>query len=164
MPAFGLLPSQRLPSPCVGFQITLSIPLKGIISLGGWIADIYLTKTFQAFAAHERISDATVIKAAREIQNKLYDANLGSCVYKKRVARAGGGKRGGYRVLIAFRDEDRLFFMRGFAKNEKNNIANDELAGLQCLAALYLDFSPFRLYPLVNDKKLRRLTYEQNPC
>jgi hypothetical protein len=53
------------------------------------MADIYLTKTFQAFAAHERISDATVIKAAREIQNKLYDANLGSCVYKKRVARAG---------------------------------------------------------------------------
>lgn len=73
------------------------------------MTDIYLTKTFQAFAAHERISDTTVIKAAREIQNQLYDANLGSCVYKKRVARAGGGKRGGYRVLIAFRDEDRFF-------------------------------------------------------
>ncbi|WP_245209863.1 type II toxin-antitoxin system RelE/ParE family toxin [Serratia sp. PL17] len=123
MPAFGLLPSQRLPSPCVGFQITLSIPLKGIISQGGWIADIYLTKTFQAFAAHERISDATVIKAAREIQNKLYDANLGSCVYTKRVARAGGGKRGGYRVLIAFREEEHLFFMRGFAKKMKRTIS-----------------------------------------
>lgn len=127
------------------------------------MTDIYLTKTFQAFAAHERISDATVIKAAREIQNQLYDANLGSCVYKKRVARAGGGKRGGYRVLIAFQDEDRLFFMRGFAKNEKDNIANDELVGLKRLAALYLDYSPFRLYQLVNDKQLRRLTYEQDP-
>ncbi|MBI3311383.1 MAG: type II toxin-antitoxin system RelE/ParE family toxin [Serratia liquefaciens] len=109
------------------------------------------------------MSDATVIKAAREIQNQLYDANLGSCVYKKRVARAGGGKRGGYRVLIAFQDEDRLFFMRGFAKNEKDNIANDELVGLKRLAALYLDYSPFRLYQLVNDKQLRRLTYEQDP-
>ncbi|WBL73491.1 type II toxin-antitoxin system RelE/ParE family toxin [Serratia liquefaciens] len=128
------------------------------------MTDIYLTKTFQAFAAHERISDATVIKAAREIQNHLYEANLGSCVYKKRVARAGGGKRGGYRVLIAFRDEDRLFFMRGFAKNEKDTVANDELVGLKRLAALYLDYSPFRLYQLVNDRKLRRLTYEQNPC
>ncbi|MGO4742329.1 type II toxin-antitoxin system RelE/ParE family toxin [Serratia quinivorans] len=127
------------------------------------MTDIYLTKTFQAFAAHERISDATVIKAAREIQNQLYDANLGSCVYKKRVARAGGGKRGGYRVLIAFQDEDRLFFMRGFAKNEQDNIANDELVGLKRLAALYLDYSPFRLYQLVNDKQLRRLTYEQDP-
>lgn len=128
------------------------------------MTDIYLTKTFQAFAAHERISDATVIKAAREIQNQLYDANLGSCVYKKRVAWAGGGKRGGYRVLIAFRDEDRFFFMRGFAKNEMDNIASDELVGLKRLAALYLDYSPFRLYQLVNDKRLRRLTYEQDPC
>jgi hypothetical protein len=128
------------------------------------MTDIYLTKTFQAFAAHERISDTTVIKAAREIQNQLYDANLGSCVYKKRVARAGGGKRGGYRVLIAFRDEDRFFFMRGFAKNEMDNIASDELVGLKRLAALYLDYSRFRLYQLVNDKRLRRLTYEQDPC
>lgn len=46
------------------------------------MTDIYLTKTFQAFAAHERISDATVIQAAREIQNQLYDANLGSCVLR----------------------------------------------------------------------------------
>ncbi|KFB89045.1 hypothetical protein CR62_23095 [Serratia grimesii] len=128
------------------------------------MTDIYLTKTFQAFAAHERISDATVIQAAREIQNQLYDANLGSCVYKKRVARAGGGIRGGYRVLIAFRDEDRFFFMRGFAKNEMDNIASDELVGLKRLAALYLDYSPFRLYQLVNDKRLRRLTYEQDSC
>lgn len=128
------------------------------------MTDIYLTKTFQAFAAHERISDATVNQAAREIQNQLYDANLGSCVYKKRVARAGGGKRGGYRVLIAFRDEDRFFFMRGFAKNEMDNIASDELVGLKRLAALYLDYSPFRLYQLVNDKRLRRLTYEQDSC
>lgn len=128
------------------------------------MTDIYLTKTFQAFATRERISDATVIKAAQEIQSQLYDANLGSCVYKKRVARAGGGKRGGYRVLIAFRDEDRLFFMRGFAKNEMDNISSDELLGLKRLAALYLDYSPFRLYQLVNDKRLRRLTYEQDPC
>jgi hypothetical protein len=128
------------------------------------MTDIYLTKTFQAFATRERISDATVIKAAREIQNQLYDANLGSCVYKKRVARAGAGKRGGYRVLIAFRDEDRFFFMRGFAKNEMDNIASDELVALKRLAALYLDYSPFRLYQLVNDKRLRRLTYEQDPC
>ncbi|HGM5485051.1 TPA: type II toxin-antitoxin system RelE/ParE family toxin [Serratia marcescens] len=44
------------------------------------------------------------------MQHQLYDANLGGCVYKKRIARAGAGKRGGYRVLIVFRDEERLFF------------------------------------------------------
>ncbi len=44
------------------------------------MADIYLTKTFQGFAARERISDATIVKAAREMQHQLYDANLGGCV------------------------------------------------------------------------------------
>ncbi|MGP2770641.1 type II toxin-antitoxin system RelE/ParE family toxin [Serratia marcescens] len=46
------------------------------------MADIYLTKTFLGFAARERISDATIVKAAREMQRQLYDANLGGCVYK----------------------------------------------------------------------------------
>ncbi|CAI0757008.1 Uncharacterized protein conserved in bacteria [Serratia quinivorans] len=54
--------------------------------------------------------------------------------------------------------------MRGFAKNEMDNIASDELVALKRLAALYLDYSPFRLYQLVNDKRLRRLTYEQDSC
>ena len=44
------------------------------------MADIYLTKTFLGFAARERISDATI--AAREMQNQLYDASLGGCIYK----------------------------------------------------------------------------------
>ncbi|HGE8502418.1 type II toxin-antitoxin system RelE/ParE family toxin [Serratia ureilytica] len=124
------------------------------------MADIYLTKTFQGFAVRERISDARIVKAAREMQHQLYDANLGGCVYKKRIARAGAGKRGGYRVLIVFRDEDRLFFMRGFAKSERENISADELQGLKHLAALYLDYSPFRLYQLVNNRELRRLSDE----
>lgn len=126
------------------------------------MTDIYLTKTFQTFAARERISDAVVINAAREMLNECYEANLGGCVYKKRVARSGAGKRGGYRLLIAFREESRLFFMRGFAKSERENLSRDELAALKCLAALYLDFSPYRLYQLVNNKELKRLCDEQN--
>ncbi|BEN40497.1 type II toxin-antitoxin system RelE/ParE family toxin [Serratia nevei] len=80
------------------------------------MTDIYLTKAFQTFAGDERISDATIVKAAREMQNQLYDANLGGCVYKKRIAQMGNGKRRGYRVLTATADEGRIFFMYGFAK------------------------------------------------
>lgn len=80
------------------------------------MADIYLTKTFQAFAAHERISDATVIKAAREIQNKLYDANLGSCVYKKRVARPGGGNAAVTECLSLFGRKIACFSCGGLPK------------------------------------------------
>lgn len=121
------------------------------------MTDIYLTKAFQTFAGDERISDATIVKAAREMQNQLYDANLGGYVYKKRIARMRGGKRRGYRVLIATADEGRIFFMYGFAKNERDNINQDELISWRHLAALYLDYSPFRLYQLVNCGELIRL-------
>lgn len=70
------------------------------------MADIYLTNTFLGFAARERISDATIVKAAREMQNQLYDASLGGCVYKKRIARTGAGKRAaiGYRSFFAMKN------------------------------------------------------------
>lgn len=57
------------------------------------------------------------------MQHQRYDANLGGCVYKKRIARAGAGKRGGYRVLIVFRDEDRLFLCAALPKaREKTSV------------------------------------------
>ena len=80
------------------------------------MTDIYLTKAFQTFAGDERISDATIVKAAREMQNQY-----------------------------------------GFAKNERDNINQDELISWRHLAALYLDYSPFRLYQLVNCGELIRL-------
>jgi hypothetical protein len=39
--------------------------------------------------------------AVREMQHGLIDATLGGGLLKKRIARAGGGKRGGYRTLVA---------------------------------------------------------------
>ncbi|WP_425330086.1 type II toxin-antitoxin system RelE/ParE family toxin [Synechococcus elongatus] len=37
----------------------------------------------------------------------MYEADLGGGLFKKRVARAGGGKSGGYRTLIATNQGDR---------------------------------------------------------
>jgi hypothetical protein len=47
---------------------------------------------------------------------------------KQRVARQGGGKSGGFRTIILFRLHERAFFVHGFAKNEQDNIRDDELA------------------------------------
>ena len=123
------------------------------------MADIYLTNTFLGFAARERISDATIVKVAREMQNQLYDASLGGCIYKSAslgLVRANGAAIG-YRSFFAMKN---ACFMRGFAKSERENISTDELQGLKHLAALYLDYSPFRLYQLANNKELRRLSDE----
>jgi hypothetical protein len=66
------------------------------------------------------------------------DADLGGGLIKLRVARAGQGKRGGYRMLIAFRSNLRAVFLFGFAKNELDNIEDDQLATLRETAALWL--------------------------
>jgi len=42
-----------------------------------------------------------------EIQKGLIDARLGGGLIKKRVARSGHGKRGGYRVILASNLGDR---------------------------------------------------------
>ena len=68
----------------------------------------------------------------------LVDARLGGGVVKKRIARAGEGKRGGYRTILATNLRDRWFFMFGFAKNERDNIDDDELKMLRQLAAVLL--------------------------
>ncbi len=56
-------------------------------------------------------------------------------VFKKRIAKEGRGKSGGFRTLIATNQNDRLFFMYGFAKNERSNIDKDKEEALKELAA-----------------------------
>ena len=53
----------------------------------------------------------------------------------------GHGKRGGARTLVAFRRDDRAFFIYGFAKNERANISQKELKALKLLAATLLGYS-----------------------
>lgn len=66
--------------------------------------------------------------------NGLSDVNLGGDVYKKRVGIANRGKSGGIRTLIAFRKDENVFFIYGFAKNQQANIKVNELKALKLLA------------------------------
>ena len=53
--------------------------------------------------------------------------SLGGGLWKMRVARMGGGKSGGYRVLHFYRADDMpLFLLSAFAKNEQANISAAE--------------------------------------
>ncbi len=68
--------------------------------------------------------------------------DLGASLFKKRIARKGQGKRGGYRTLIAFKKDDRAIFMFGFAKNDRENIEDKELESFKKLAQYYLLSTP----------------------
>lgn len=59
---------------------------------------------------------------------------LGGFLYKKRVAIQGGGKRGGTRTLLAFRSNDKAFFVYGYAKNLRASIKTDEEKALKFYA------------------------------
>jgi hypothetical protein len=99
---------------------------------------IFKVKTLARFTKRERISDRSLCEAIEQAERGLVDADLGGGLIKLRVARQGQGKRGGYRLLIAFRSKLRAVFLFGFAKSDLDNIDDDQLATLRETAALWL--------------------------
>ena len=101
---------------------------------------IFKTKTFARFARKGGLGDATLCKAFVDAERGLIDADLGGGVIKQRIARPGEGKSGGFRVVILYKRGKRGFFVYGFAKSERANIARDELAALRELASQMLAY------------------------
>jgi len=59
---------------------------------------IYKHRVFAKWAKKEGLLDRALKEAIDEISSGLFDAALGAGLYKKRIARKGQGKRGGYRT------------------------------------------------------------------
>jgi hypothetical protein len=68
----------------------------------------------------------------------LVDARLGGYLIKKRVAATGRSKSRSYRVIIAHRQSDRLVFLHGFSKSERENITKAERKALRALSSIYM--------------------------
>lgn len=100
---------------------------------------IFKTKWLVRYARREKLADASLADAVSRAQRGLIDADLGGNVIKQRVARAGQGRSGGYRMLIAFRAAHRAVFLFGFAKSEQENIDKHELVTLKEIAAVWLE-------------------------
>lgn len=101
---------------------------------------IFRNKPFTRFARRARITDAELCEAVSNIQSGLIDADLGGGVIKQRIARKGSGKSGGFRALILLRVGERALFVHGFAKSDRDNIRDDELAALKKLADELLNY------------------------
>ena len=115
---------------------------------------IFKYRTFCQWAKKEGVSDSALKKAVDEIENGLFDAKLGNGLYKKRVARTGQGKRGGYRTILAFKEKERSIFMYGYAKNDRDNISDKEEAVYKKLATYYLEISNKQLGALIHAGEL----------
>lgn len=101
---------------------------------------IFKNKSFARFARKARLTDAVLCEAIDNASRGLIDADLGGGVVKQRIARPGQGKSGGFRTIILFRVGARAFFVHGFAKNEQDNIRDDELAAFKMLAAVLMAY------------------------
>lgn len=99
---------------------------------------IFSNQWITKFAKKHKISDPELIEAVERADKGVIDADLGGGVIKQRIARQGQGRSGGYRSLIFFRRGERAFFMTAFAKNDRENITNKELAELKKAAAIIL--------------------------
>ncbi len=102
---------------------------------------IFKLKEFGRFARRQGLTDAALRKAITRLESGSIDANLGGGLVKQRVPRAGGGKSGGFRTVIAFRRGQFAVFLHGFGKNSKANLDDDELASLKKFATLILAMS-----------------------
>ena len=102
---------------------------------------IYKTRWFNHWARKQGLRTPSLCAAAREMTAGLYEADLGGGLLKKRIARPGEGKSGGFRTLVATNKGNRWVFVYGFPKNERSNIDKDEQEALRKLAAHLLSLT-----------------------
>jgi len=111
---------------------------------------VFVGKVFRKWATSESISDQDLCSAAKEAFDGTFDADLGGYLFKKRIARTGGGKSGGFRTIIGFRKKhsERIFFLYGFPKSSRSNITRREQAALSVNAKALIE---------TNDKQIEAL-------
>lgn len=119
-------------------------------------------KVFARWQADEKLLDRALCKAVQEMESGLIDADLGGLLYKKRVARPGAGKSGGYRTLLAARIGSRYVFLHGFPKSDKANITHDEKKALQLAGKVLLELSAGALSKALQSGVLLEVHCEQD--
>ena len=122
---------------------------------------VFKTKWFIRYARRERIKDASLAESVAPAERGIIDGDLGGGLIKQRVARPGQGRSGGYRTLIAYRSGDCAVFLYAFAKSERENIEDDELASLREIAAAWLKADGAALQRQVSEGLAMEVDYDQ---
>jgi hypothetical protein len=118
---------------------------------------VFKTKWFMRFARRTGVSDDSLCEAVRRAEQGLVDADLGGGIIKQRIARPGQGRSGGYRALIAYRSNARAVFFYGFAKNERENVDEDELRTARDIAGAWLAAGTSQLAKAIADRLIQEV-------
>ena len=121
-----------------------------------------ITRAVRKWTLKEKLSDSTLLAVIQELELGKSVVDLGSGLFKVRVARPGQGKSGGYRTLIVYRAQDRAIVVYGFAKSEADNIDAVELKLFRKLAKDLLSLSEIDLAKAITANVLYVLNEEIN--
>ena len=123
-----------------------------------FIVRIFKVSWFTRFAAKEGISDIELKNVVDNVlEKRLAEADLGSGVYKVRLARPGEGKSGGYRMIVLFKSGALTFFVYGFSKSTRGTINPKELAKFRETAKDWLSLTTDQLNRLVQSGKYQEI-------
>ena len=81
-----------------------------------------------------KLSNETLLVAIQNLEEGKSSTDLGSGLYKVRVATQNAGKSGGYRSIIVYKENDRAIVIYAFSKSDRGNISSSELKIFKAVA------------------------------
>lgn len=122
---------------------------------------VFKTKTFDRWA-RKVASDALLCEAAHQIEQGLFEADLGGGVCKKRIPIPGQGKSGSTRTLVAKKHQDAIFFLAGREKNAPGTDFSDkEVDAAKIIAHALEKVNSNKLDELLTTKILKEICHEK---
>jgi hypothetical protein len=122
---------------------------------------VFKTKTFSRWAKG-LLTDVQLCKAANEIAQGLYEAELGAGLCKKRIAIFGQGKRGATRTLVAKESAHGIFFLVGRQKSDPGSDFSDaQVDAARIIGAVLQKSSAEKIDDLVADGVLKEICHDE---
>lgn len=123
--------------------------------------NIYVSKPFMRLAARQGLTDSRICLSIDEMNEGLIGSNLGSGLYKKRIAMPGRGKRGSWRVFLGFERGKKAFSLYVFPKSSRENIAVHEVRALKYLVKYYFAMNPDEIRAALDSGELREVNCDE---
>lgn len=114
----------------------------------------FKTKHFAKTAKGFSISDQELCDAIDELNQGIYDADLGGDVYKKRI------NKNLHRAILLHKVGEYWIFSYVFAKSDRSNIKKNELAAFKFLSDQYKLMSVSQLQALLDNGELVEICHE----
>ncbi len=112
------------------------------------------TKWFKKWAKKSKLKNQDLLDTVDNLENGLSTADLGSNLFKIRVKREHSGKSSGFRTIVIYKEGERVIFLYGFGKNERDNISKTELLYFKKLGNDFLALNQEQIEQLVEQKSL----------